>query len=81
MFRKILLTIAFVSIQAYLPELMKAKGVEVVNHNVATAENATDISATSGTCSCQQYGGGTCSGFCSGSSCPCMNCQTWTQLC
>jgi len=35
----------------------------------------------SGTCSCQQYGGGTCSGFCSGGTCPCMNCQRMTQTC
>ena len=36
---------------------------------------------TEGTCSCQQYGGGTCSGFCNGNTCPCMNCQIMTQNC
>ena len=40
-----------------------------------------DISLTSGTCACTQYGGGYCSGFCSGTTCPCMNCQYWNQTC
>ena len=48
------------------------KGVEGVEGSVK---------GTYGSCSCKQYGGGTCSGFCSGSTCPCMNCQIMTQTC
>jgi hypothetical protein len=39
------------------------------------------VESGSGSCSCQQYGGGTCSGFCNGNTCPCMNCQIMTQTC
>ena len=39
------------------------------------------IAGTSGTCTCTQYGGGICSGFCNGDTCPCMNCQYWNQTC
>jgi hypothetical protein len=43
--------------------------------------NLTSNSTSSSTCYCEQYGGSTCSGFCSGSTCPCMSCETWYQKC
>ena len=42
---------------------------------------AASAASGSGTCSCTQYGGGYCSGFCNGNTCPCMNCQYWNQMC
>ena len=36
---------------------------------------------SSSSCSCTQYGGGYCSGFCNGNTCPCMNCQYMNQTC
>lgn len=46
-----------------------------------SSRDSPPLSLSSGTCSCTQYGGGYCSGFCSGSYCPCMNCQYVNQTC
>jgi hypothetical protein len=48
---------------------------------ISSSSNSNSFTSSSGTCSCSQYGGGSCSGICSGSSCPCMNCEIVHQTC
>lgn len=45
------------------------------------AKEEVKTSSSSGTCACEQYDGGKCSGFCNGDTCPCMSCKIMTQTC
>ena len=54
---------------------------EDASDDLIRSEVSDKVNVSDGTCSCTQYGGGYCSGFCDGNTCPCMNCQYVNQTC